>query len=206
MNIKLFNEHHINHWLQKTFKSAINEVDGLHEYNLTNGNVEQLRNDVYNQYKEKPLEVDFEKKSANVEMTQISGKFFPPGADVNRNQSYSCARVVWSFNIKQSSKFLYSSPSNHSFEKVLVDVDNLTKLHIYYHTTYGSKELSEPLKKEVKNWISELVPKIENTITLINKEIAEFNEAMLPKIQERIEERIAEIEKKNNQNDDLADF
>jgi hypothetical protein len=206
MNMKLFNEYPINHWLQQTIKSAISEVDDLIEHKLKIGNVVQLQNVIYNQYKEKPLEVDFTKKSANVVMTKVSGTIFPPGADITIKKRYFCARVVWSFNIKKNSKFLTSSLSNHSFEEVFIGVDNPTKLHIYYQTTSESRELSEPLKKEVKVWIYELVPKMENTIILINKEISEFNEAMLRKIKERIEERIAEIEKKKNQNDDLADF
>ncbi|WP_424495379.1 hypothetical protein [Salinimicrobium sp. GXAS 041] len=206
MNIKLFNERPIDYWFQKTFKTAINEVDGIHQYNLTEENVDKLTDEIFNQYKEKHLRVDFSKKSANVEMAQVSGKFFPPGTDVIRNKNYSCAKVTWTFNIQQSSKFLYASPTNHRFEIVSAEIDNLEKLRIHYQTRYGNTELSETLKKEVKNWITDLVPKMENTILLINKEIDVFNEEMKPKIKKRIEERVAEIEKKNKQNDDLADF
>ena len=205
--MKLFNEQPINLIFQKTFGKAINEVSGYSEYELNKENLQKIINEIFDVYKEKNLEIDFTKKSARVEMTQVLGKFFPAGADVNRNQNYTCAKVVWTFKIIQGLKFLNALPTNHRFDRVDVDVDNGNNLLlISYQTLYARAELSEEIKKKVKNWISDLVPKIENTVSLINNEISEFNKGMKPKIEEQINKRIEEIEKKNKQNDDLADF
>ena len=205
--MKLFNEIHINSIFQKTFGKAINEVDSYNENEMYKENSRKITNEIFNIYQEKPLEIDFYKKSARVEMTQVLGKFFPPGTDVNRNQNYTCAKVIWTFDIGQGSKFLNALPTNHRFDGVNANVDNGNDLlNISYQTLYASAELTEEIKKKVKNWITDLVPKMENTVSLINNDISEFNKEMKPKIEEQVNKRIAEIEKKNQQNDDLADF
>jgi hypothetical protein len=205
--MKLFNENPINLIFQKTFGKAINEVGGYNENELFKENSQKITNEIFNIFKEKPLEINFTKKSARVEMTQVLGKFFPAAADVNRNQNYTCAKVIWTFKIIQGSKFLNALPTNHRFDRVNADVDNGNNLlHISYQTLYARAELSDQIKKEVKNWISDLVPKMENTVSLINNGISEFNKEMKPKIEEQINKEIAEYEKKNKQNDDLADF
>lgn len=205
--MKLFNENHINIIFQKTFRKAINEVGGYNESELFKENSQKITNEIFNIFQERPLEIDFTKKSARVEMTQVLGKNFPAGADVNRSQNYTCAKVIWTFKIIQGSKFLNALPTNHRFDGVNADIDNGNNLlHINYQTLYVRAELSEQIKKEVKNWISDLVPKIENTVSLINNDISEFNKGMKPKIEEQINKEISEYEKKNKQNDDLADF
>lgn len=205
--IKLFNENHINSDFQETFKNAVRAVENLSEYELQNESSTELTERIVENFKEKPLEVDLENKSATVEMINIPGNRFPPGYDVSRGKSYPCARVKYSFDIKSdNSKFLYALPTNHRFDNVTAEVDNLVKLHIYYQTMYGNSELSDDVKKEVKNWIVDLVPKIKTTINLINKDIQDFNDGMKPKIKELIEKRIEQVNRKNKQNDDLADF
>ncbi len=205
--IKLFNENHINDDFQETFRTAVKAVDNLSEYELTNQNSDQLAEKICKSLKEETLEVDLINKIAKVEMVEISGSSFPQEYDVNRNKNYPCARVKYTFDIKsESSKFLYSTPTNHNFDRVMADVDNLVKLHIFYQTRYGNIELNDEVKTDVKNWIINLIPKIENTISLINKEIEDFNTVMPIKLKEIIENRISKITKKNKQNDDLADF
>ncbi|MEE4248866.1 MAG: hypothetical protein V2I33_26120 [Kangiellaceae bacterium] len=205
--MKLFNERPISVVFQETFGRAINEVHAINEYGFNKENLQNLTTEIYNVYKEKSIEVDFTKKSARVEMEQISGKYFPADYDVNRNQNYPCAKVVWTFKIIKGSKFLDTFPKNNSFKPINVYVDRGNNLlEVYYQTLYAREELSDQIKQEVKSWIADLVPKIENTISLINDEISEFNNAMKNKVEEEIIKRVKEIEKKNQQNDDLADF
>ena len=205
--IKLFNENHINYDFQETFKTAVKSVENLSDYQLANQSAQELTDRICKPLKEKPLVVDLENKTAKVEMIGISGSNFPQGYDVNRNKQYPCARITYTFDIKSdSSKFLYALPTNHTFPHTMVKVDNLVKLHVYYQTRYGNIDLNEEIKRTVKNWIIDLVPKIEQTISLINNEIEEFNNSLPIKLKEFIEDRISKVNRKNEQNDDLANF
>ncbi len=207
MKIKLFNENHLNSDFQKIFETASRTVKNLSEKELTINSSEELANRIFKTLEEKDLVLDLSNKEAKVEMINISGKTFPQRYDVERSKDYSCARITYKFNIiSDNSKYLSSLPPQNNFQPVNAEVYGNKELHIYYQTLYGNIELNEQTKKEVKNWIIDLVPKIENIILEINKNIAAFNLGLKPIIKELIDKRVTELSFKNKQNNDLADF
>jgi 2',3'-cyclic-nucleotide 2'-phosphodiesterase (5'-nucleotidase family) len=91
-------------------------------------------------------------------------------------------------------------------EKIYASVTDRS-FTIYYHTDYARKELSEEVKKDVKDWAERVIPSIKKMIQVINDEVENFNDTTLVnKITDLIAERKDELNKRDSQNDDLNDL
>lgn len=140
-------------------------------------------------------------------MIDLPAKLFPRGYDVRQGKSYSCAKAFYTFNVKSGEVGLLSvQPNINPFMSNVDTTINGNSFTIGYQTYYGSIELSDEIKKDIKNTMAKTIAEMESTVNGINQDLEVFNTEIKRLIKENIEKRKVEIEKKNSQNNELNDL
>ena len=202
--IKLFKERRIDDAMNLVLRNVQDRINNLSDYELLNGDLDQMSDEISESYQIKKLEIDPDDRNVETTMENIPGSWFPPGTDVRRNQYYSCAKVSYTFTIQSGDTELLSvHPKTASFNH---DVDaevNGNKITIGYQTRYANPDLSDKVKQEVKEGIRAIIQSSLQVIDAINKEVEEFNKNLKDQIQNVLEKKEQELQKRNDQNDDL---
>lgn len=205
--IKLFREKRINDSYNIPVQNMITKVNGLNENSIINGNIVELTNDLYKYLKLKPLIIDFSDREVNVKMIDLPGSSFPRSYDVSRGKSYPCAKAFYTFSIKSGEIGLLSVQPNINPFMSNVDASIYENTFtIGYQTTYGSLELSDEIKKEIKSTMAKTIVEMEATVLGIKEDFEVYNIEIKRMIKEKIEKRKVEILKNNSQNKELNDL
>ncbi len=206
--MRLFGEQHITKIFKANEQRTLRMIDGLDDGTLLNEKKSEIVADIYSSIKEKAIKIDFANKKTVIKMSERLGSSFPPGTDVERNKMYPVAEVTYIFkNNLTANEFLDAIPSRAVLKSpVSAHVDGDFNLQMSYLTKYARIDLSDEVKKEVKDWIINLIPQLETTVSLINEEIDNYNKKMESLIDELISKRIEDAKSKKDLGDDLVDF
>lgn len=205
--IRLFKEKPIAQAFSIVRENVSKRVNELSDNEIMNSKVDFLADHISNSLNIKPIEIDFESRTAKVDMVKIPWNQFPPNFDVTRGESYSCAKVSYTFPIiKGDEQLLSVSPKGYYFNKDINAKIYNNNLIIEYQTLYGNIKLSEEIKDEVKQFIGETVELIKATIPTIENEVIEFNKTLNPIAIDLIQDKKDLIQASLDQNDDLNDF
>ncbi|NHM04701.1 hypothetical protein [Flavobacterium celericrescens] len=205
--IKLFREKKINDLFITAGRNIIKKADSINDYELFNSEVESLAIKTLAPLKLKHLSIDFENRTAESKMIDIPAENFPRNYDVRRGQKYPCARVSYSYNLLSNNIELLSvSPINFTISQIVDTNVGKNNFTIHYQTLYGNLNLTDEIKKEIKNWASSLEDEMKEVVKCINKEIDTFNIDILELLKKAIEDRKNKIISKKDQDNDLNDF
>ncbi|OXB25118.1 hypothetical protein B0A80_02490 [Flavobacterium tructae] len=152
------------------------------------------------------LQINLEDRTSDVQMIPIPAEHFPAGYDVRRGEKYPLARVRYSYKKPVKDSLLNYLPKGVTFNKNVDFSVGSDKLHIYYQTHYANENLSDEVKKEVRDFMIELHDEINNIVKTMNAEIDAFNIELKENIESWIDDRIEKIALKNKQNEDLNNF
>ena len=152
------------------------------------------------------LQINLEDRTSDVQMLPIPAEQFPAGYDVRRGEKYPMARVKYSYKKPLKDSLLNYLPNGVTFSKNVDFSVGSDKLHIYYQTRYANENLSDEVKKEVRNFMIELHEDINNVVKTMNAEIDIFNIKLKENIESWIDDRIEKKAQKEKQNDDLNNF
>lgn len=202
--IRLFREKEIEEAFKVVFQNVQKPIDRLSDNEILNGNLDQIAEDISQRFQISELEIDFNNRDVNTVMTNIPGSLFPVGTDVKREQYYPCAEVKYTFYIQSGNAELLSVKPrkalfNHDVEADVKD----NQFTIGYQTRYANVNLSNEVKEEVKQAIRSIIESMRQEINAINDEVATFNDQLKDKVKEFLEKKRKEIQKRNEQNNDL---
>src|SRR5690606_14246600 len=152
--MKLFQEKHIYEFFQSYIPRIKNEIEHYNYTNVDEKDISIISNELYNRYKLKPIEISLENREANVTMIQIPSSSFPPGYDVTPGKKYNCAKVEYTYTLPKNHEYLMYLPYNFQINPINLET-NSQQITFSYQTLYGSIELSDQVKEDVKNWIIE---------------------------------------------------
>ena len=205
--IKLFREKRINETYNLPVSNMVKSVKRIDEHRILNTDTDTLTDEIFKSFKRNHLEIDFSDREVNVKMVDLPAGYFPRSYDVRRGKTYPCAKANYTFTVKSGEMDLLAVQPNQNQFMANVDASiNGNNFTIGYQTHYGNIELSEEIKKEIKNTMAKTIEQMESTVIGINQDLDVYNSEMKRMIRENIEKRKVDIEKKNSQNDDLNDF
>lgn len=116
------------------------------------------------------------------------------------------ARVDYTFAFSGNSRLLGVQPSKRTFQyDIDAEVSNLT-FRISYKTQYVSENLSDQVKKDVKNTMSPIIDELPNMISAINEEIRALNGQIFNIVDQAIKDRKAHLDQIEKQNNELNDL
>lgn len=205
--IRLFNEKSITQIFDLTISRIPLNIEKILDYQIQNVDLKELAENTSKHHILKKLEVDFDKRSVDVVMVDLSGNQFPPGTDIRRNQKISCARVDYTFTVTSGDiELLCVRPQGSTFNHNVAATINNNNFTISYQTKYANTDLSEAIKKEVKQNIRAIIDSCKVVVEAINKEIDEFNMKLPQYYFELLESRKKRIQKEINLKNDLNDL
>lgn len=202
----LFRQHHLKKLFDETKQRAEASTRNINDYEIDNFSKEVIIQNTLKDYKIEHLEINLENRTSSVEMIPIPAEKFPGGYDVRRGGKYPLARVKYSYNKPKKYNLLEYLPNGMNFNKNVEFSTGSNNLFIYYQTLYANENLSDDVKREVKNFMIELHDDIRNIIENMNQQIDAFNIELQAVIEKEINARIEKKIQKENQNNDLNDF
>jgi hypothetical protein len=146
--------------------------------------------------------------SATVIMEDILGSAHPAEMkmDVEKNTRYPRAIVRVNYEHPGNSRLMNYAPTGATF-KHKVDVhSNENQFSLRYNTWHGQAILPEDVKAKYKAAMKEITAGIGKNFKLLNAEAERLNEFLVKTVEDRINQRKAEIQEKRDQDDDLNDF
>jgi hypothetical protein len=202
--VKLFNDVTIDTAFRGVFNKIDAQLRNLPDTTFLSTTVEVLAKRVSEMYKLKGIFIDWSSIKPAIEMRQVSGRSFPPDYDVDRNKNYPCAYVSYTVPIKGDITLLSTRPSKRM---MTVDVNILVNGNTFsfgYQTRYSNTDLSDAVKKAVKEYLDSIRQTAPEVETAINEEVAEFNSSTINAYaSEEIAKRILAIKKHNDNLNDL---
>lgn len=205
--IRLFNEKSITDIFEVAIRNIPKKLSNIIDSQILNVDLNELAANTANHNTISELEIDFEQREVEVVMFNILGSNFPPGTAVRRNQSYPCARVNYTFTVRSGDIELLSiRPQSAIFNyNVSTEIRN-NKFTISYQTKYATVDLSEEVKREVKQSIKAIIDSCKIVIDAINKEVIEFNEKLPQYYYEILESKKKVLQKDIALKKDLNDL
>lgn len=204
--ISLFREKRIDDLFGIILKNLERHISQIHEIEILNGDSMEMAKELVKRFSIKPLEIDFEDREVNVTMVNIPWNAFPAGTDVSTGQSYPCANVLYTFKITGNPELLSAKPNKASLiNQVNADFSN-DSLTIGCQTLYANQQLSEEVQREVKQNMKSVIESMKYLMSVMNKEVQEFNDQLEGTAHEFIESRRKSIKKINDQKQALKNF
>jgi len=204
--ISLFREKRIDDLFGIILNHLERHISQIHEIQILNGDSMEMAKEVAKRFSIKTLEIDFENREVDVTMVNIPWNAFPAGTDVRKGQLYPCAKVLYTFKITGDPELLSAKPKKASLiSQIDADFSN-NSLTIGYQTLYANQQLSEEVQREVKQNMKSMIESMKNLMSIINKEVQEFNDQLEGTAHEFIESKRTLIKKKNDQKQALNNF
>lgn len=205
--MKLFGEQHITQIFRQNVERMRGRVNSMTDSRLLSQEKTAIVNEIFNMFEEQGIEIDFTNRDVDIRLADRLGRSFPPGTDLAPNEILSVAEVTYTFiNKSESTKFLNATPTRRVLQHVVKARIDGINIRIPYLTRYAQIELNDAVKKEVKDWISGLIPQLESTVVSINDEIVAYNDEMRIQIDKLVSEKIEAAKRKQDTKDSLADF
>ncbi|MEX0968463.1 MAG: hypothetical protein WD077_14625 [Bacteroidia bacterium] len=202
--IKLFHEKRIDDALNLVLRNVQSRINSLSDYEILNRDLNQMAGEISQNHQINELEIDLNDRKVETTMENIPGSLFPPGTDVRENQYYSCAKVNYTFTIQSGDPELLSvHPRTGSLNYDVRAEVNGHQFTIGYQTRYSNSHLSDQVKQDVKDEIRPIIQSARQVIDAINNEVKDFNKNLKGQIQSSLEDKRQELQKRNDQNDDL---
>ncbi|MGV0757599.1 hypothetical protein ACTS95_10380 [Empedobacter brevis] len=205
--IKLFREKEISDYFVIVGRNILSKVDNISEAELLNNEVNDLATKILAPLKLKHLEIDFKSRTAESNMIEIPASNFPRDYDVRAGQKYPCVRVSYTYDVSSNNIELLSvAPASFIISKVVNTSVDQKDFTIHYNTLYQNINLSDEIKKEIKNWVTSVEEEMVEIVKAINKEIDDFNIEILYLLKSNIENKKNKTSHKKDQDIDLNNF
>lgn len=205
--IQLFNDAPIEQAFNKVLLGIDKTISNLPEANLLNEPLDDISTRIARSYRITPLNIDFEGRTANVGMKSIKGSDFPYTYNVEKEKSYECAIIEYTFPVDGSLELLSVRPQSisltHQAYAYLKDKQSFT---IYHQTLHGNIELSDAVKEQVRSTLRPLFEQLPQVQAAINKEVEDFNASIGKYALESLQQRFDEKTRHTQQNTDINRF
>ncbi|MGV8017880.1 MAG: hypothetical protein AB2L26_06805 [Ignavibacteria bacterium] len=196
--VKLYQNHII-----ATDKNIINSINRYFDIK-TNISKESFINSIIDREKYYEIMIT-EKHDIVISNKNISGEYFPPDYDVNRNGNYNVDFIHYRISISNGEKvFHYTENLLHSVvDSVVIRGDNLMiSLCSFSHDLKDDDRKMTELKTNAKKYITEIISII-NEINILHKK---YCDNLLSKVQSLYDNKLREEKKKEEAINKLNPF
>lgn len=206
-SIILFNKPSIRTLFNDLVTYLLTDVYKYDDTRLLAGNIDDMASQLANKYTLAPINVNFsDREEPFIAMQDANG--VPRSLnEAIRQRVEMYAFVVFSFNIDQhTSNFLQFCPQTYEMSKRIKAHVTDTNLQIHYNTGYVKPVLPEGPMNQAITFIKSCIEAIQPTIAALNSDIEEYNASLKQLALERLSERLAIVQKFEEQRNILNNF
>ncbi|MFZ4929560.1 hypothetical protein [Chryseobacterium sp. Mn2064] len=205
---KLFDGNHLSSYLLGVKEKITSQLNSYPEGEILNLEKEKIIESNLKVFRIKNIGINFESRTSKIGMMPLTKDQFPLHArfSLEAGKKYDCAKITYTYDITGDGIFFYLRPSKFYYQ---INFDTgivQNKLKINIQTTYGSENLSDQIKNEVKGFMRRFEDEVVKNIETINQEINEFNEELPKFINDLIDQRKSKIISKKDAENDLNNF
>jgi|GEM_PF-3326055 len=202
--VNLFQERSINELFDSTLKKVNSRINDVEDGEIIQLELIDIAKNITSRFIIRELDVDFDSRSSEVVMVNIPGSYFPITFFADKNKSYPCAKVNYTFTVSSNNTDLLTvRPNSSSLEySIRAEIGN-NWFTIGVQTQYANTNLSKEVTENVKNQMRKTLSTLKEEIAALNKEIKTFNDNLEGKILNILEQKRQALVIRNKLNDDL---
>ena len=186
----------IKNLFQANDKKIVFAIDNLTEQSLLNTELETLSNSIYEKFK----------INSDLEFSTVNAKSEVKMIPIPQRRELFSASVDYTFEINGNTDLFNYQPINQSriahMDGVLTD----SHLIVTVYTQWSTPDLSEKIKKEVKDTVVLYVEDIVSNVSRLKEEVEDYNSSRKTEILDLITKSKITLEDKKKLNDSLNPF
>jgi hypothetical protein len=173
---------------------------------LSAGSIGRYASEILSDYQIKSILIDPDNFVPGIEIRKVPGHKFPPDKIADKNSTYNCTYVKYSFKINGNKSLIAVKPNFRQMsEDVIIELDG-DSFSIGYQTLSSGIDLTQGEITEIKEYIKNIINQLPRMQLAINKEIAVFNPGLFDYAMLKLEKKLKRIDKYKALIDDLRNL